>query len=238
MIAGGFTRFSFKCLELSPFLIERGNARIKERGLEHHFSFTEINLAHWRPERKFGAAFANHSLHHIEALEHVFDMIGEGLEPQGSFVASDMIGRNGHMHWPESLAIINALWTVIPDHWKQNRPLARFEETFVDHDCSTHGFEGIRAQDILPLLLERFHFHRFAAWGGLLDCFIGRAFGHNLRSQNPFDRKFVDAMWGTNQALVSRGVLTPTQMVAVMKKEKGPLVSAAGLDPAKCVRRG
>jgi SAM-dependent methyltransferase len=237
MIAGGFTRFNFECLELSPFLIERGNARIKERGLERHLSFTETNLADWRPERKFGAAFANHSLHHIEALEHVFDMIGKALEPQGSFVASDMIGRNGHMRWPESLAIINALWTVIPDHWKQNRPLARFEETFVNHDCSTHGFEGIRAQDILPLLLERFQFHRFAAWGGLLDCFVDRAFGHNLSSQKPFDRKFIDALWETNQALISLGVLTPTQMVAVLKKEKGPLVSAAGLDPAKCVRR-
>ena len=164
-------------------------------------------------------------------------MIGEGLEPQGSFVASDMIGRNGHMRWPESLAIINVLWTVIPDHWKQNRPLARFEETFVNRDCSTHGFEGIRAQEILPLLLERFQFHRFAAWGGLLDCFVDRAFGHNLSSQNPFDRKFIDTMWETNQALIRLGVLTPTQMVAVMKKEKGPLVSAAGLDPAKCVRR-
>ena len=238
MIAGGFTRFSFECLELSPFLIERGNARIKERRLERHLSFTETNLAHWRPERKFGTAFANHSLHHIEALEHVFDMIGEGLEPQGSFVAADMIGRNGHMRWPESLAIINALWTVIPDDWKQNRPLARFEETFINHDCSTHGFEGIRAQDILPMLLERFQFHRFAAWGGLLDCFVDRAFGHNLSSQNPFDRKFIDTLWETNQALIRLGVLTPTQMVAVMKKEKGPLVSAAGLDPAKCVRRG
>jgi hypothetical protein len=238
MIAGGFTRFSFECLELSPFLIERGNARIKERGLERHLSFTETNLAHWRPERKFGAAFANQSLHHIEALEHVFDMIGKGLELHGSFVAADMIGRNGHMRWPESLAIINALWTVIPDHWKQNRPLARFEETFVNQDCSTVGFEGIRAQDILPLLLDRFQFHRFAAWGGILDIFVDRVFGHNLSSEKSFDRKFIDTMWETNQALVRLGVLTPTQMVAVLKKEKGPLVSAAGLDPAKCVRRG
>ena len=98
MIAGGFTRFNFECLELSPFLIERGNTRIKERGLECHLSFTETNLAHWRPERKFGAAFANQSLHHIEALEHVFDMIGKGLEPQGSFVAADMIGRAQRSH--------------------------------------------------------------------------------------------------------------------------------------------
>ena len=186
MIAGGFTRFNFECLELSPFLIERGNARIKERGLDRHLSFTETNLAHWRPERKFGAAFANQSLHHIEALEHVFDMIGKGLEPQGSFVAADMIGRNGHMRWPESLAIINALWTVIPDHWKQNRPLGRFEETSVNQDCSTVGFEGIRAQDILPLLLDRFQFHRFAAWGGLLDCFIGPCVRAQPQVTEPF----------------------------------------------------
>jgi SAM-dependent methyltransferase len=234
MIAGGFTRFSFECLELSPFLIERGNARIKERRLERHISFTETNLAHWRLERKFGAAFANQSLHHIEALEHVFDMIGKGLEPRGSFVVSDMIGRNGHMRWPESLAIINAVWSVIPDHWKHNRPLARFEETFVNHDCSTHGFEGIRAQDILPLLLERFQFHRFATWGGLLDPFVDRAFGHNLSSQNPFDRKFIDALWETNQAPIKLGVLTPTQMVAVMKRRVHSSARRGSIQQSAC----
>ena len=78
-------------------------------------------------------------------------------------------------------------------------PLAQFENTFINHDCSTVGFEGIRAQDILPLLLDRFQFHRFAAWGGLLDIFVDRAFGHNLSSEKPFDREFIDTMWETNR---------------------------------------
>jgi hypothetical protein len=62
-------------------------------------------------------------------------------------------------------------------------------------------------------------------------------FRHNLSSEKPFDRKFIDTHVGNQPGPHPLGVLTLTQMVAVMKKEKGPLVSAARLDPAKCVRR-
>jgi SAM-dependent methyltransferase len=237
MLELGFTDFRFECLELSGFLIDRAQARLAGTPVAGHFTFTEADLSTWKPERQFGACFAHQSLHHIVALEHVFDQIRDNLAPGGSFLTSDIIGRNGHLRWPETLAIVNAIWAVAPDRWKHNRPLARFEKEFINWDCSTHGFEGVRAQDILPLLVERFHFHKLAAWGGILDPFIERAFGHNLSSENDVDRTFVDTVWASNRTLVRLGVIKPTQFVAVMKNEPGPLISADGLDPAACVRR-
>ena len=236
MLDLGYTDFCFECLELSTFLIDRARERVAGTRLEAHLRFVEIDLTQWAPTAPFGACFANHSLHHIIALEHVFDQIRAHLAPNGSFLTSDMIGRNGHMRWPETQAIIDAIWQVMPDAWKHNRSLKRFEREFVNWDCSSHGFEGIRAQDILPLLVERFHFHKLVAWGGIIDPFIDRAFGHNLDPQVDFDRQFVDTLWQTNRTLVSLGVIKPTQMIAVMKNEPGELRSCDNLDPALCVR--
>ena len=236
MLDLGYTDFCFECLELSTFLIDRARERVAGTRLEPHLRFVEIDLTQWAPAAPFGACFANHSLHHIIALEHVFDQIRAHLAPNGSFLTSDMIGRNGHMRWPETQAIINAIWQVMPDAWKHNRSLKRFEREFVNWDCSSHGFEGIRAQDILPLLVERFHFHKLVAWGGIIDPFIDRAFGHNLDPKVDFDRQFVDTLWQTNRTLVGLGVIKPTQMIAVMKNEPGNLMSCDNLDPACCVR--
>lgn len=238
MLKQGFTNFRFECLELSSFLIERAHERLAAANPEvaKRIVFREIDLTKWTPVEKFGGCFAHHSLHHIEALEHVFDQIKVGLAPRGTFLTSDMIGRNGHMRWPEVLAIINAIWIVAPDRWKHNRPLQRFEAEFINHDCSTHGFEGIRAQNILPELVKRFHFHKFAAWGGITDPFLDRAFGHNMTALNEQDRAFVDTLWETNRTLVRLGSIKPTQVVATMKNEPGKLISSDGLDPRACVR--
>lgn len=236
MLDLGYTDFCFECLELSTFLIDRARERVAGTRLEAHLRFVEIDLTQWAPAAPFGACFANHSLHHIVALEHVFDQIRAHLAPNGSFLTSDMIGRNGHMRWPETLAIIQAIWQVIPDAWKHNRPLKRFEREFGNWDCSNFGFEGVRAQDILPLLVERFHFHKLVAWGGIIDPFVDRAFGHNLDPDIEFDRRFIDQLWKCNRNLVKLGVVKPTQMIAVMKNEPGSLVSFDDLDPASCVR--
>jgi SAM-dependent methyltransferase len=238
MLELGFTDFRFECLELSSFLIERAQERLKARdpNLASRISFKEIELSQWEPKGSFGGCFAHQCLHHVEALEHVFSRIKKSLAPQASFVTSDMIGRNGHMRWPETLAIINAIWVLVPEDWKNNRPLQRFEQEFINHDCSTHGFEGVRAQDILPMCVEQFHFHKFSAWGGLIDPFVDRSFGHNLSSNNELDCAFINSLWEANRLLVRLGAIKPTQMIAVMKNEPGDLISSDGLVPASCIR--
>ncbi len=235
LVQQGFHDFKFHCLELSPVLIGRAQAAIAQAKLEQYISFEQVDLSVWAPRNSYGAAFAHHSLHHIVALEHVFDTLKLALAPGGSFLTSDMIGRNGHMRWPETLDILHRIWRAMPDRYRYNHLLARHEVLYENWDCSSESFEGIRAQDILPLLHERFHFEKFCAWGGLIDLFIDRCFGHNLDPALPVDQMFIDNVWALNQAAIHLGVVTPTQIIAVMKKEAGALKSN-GLLPKACIR--
>ena len=87
--------------------------------------------------------------------------IHHGLSKDGVFASIDMIGRNGHMRWPEALEEIERVWKFIPDQWKYNFQLQAYFDTYVNHDCSTVGFEGVRAQDILGILVDTFCFTGF-----------------------------------------------------------------------------
>lgn len=235
----GFERFTLECLEVSPVLIKRGEENIRFNDLTKYLSITAKDISDWKPKSEsLHGIMAHHSLHHMVHLESIFNSIAEGLNPNGVFVTNDMIGRNGHMRWPEVKAWIDRLWPVLPDRLKYNHQLRRFEKEFLDWDCSGEGFEGIRAQDILPLLIDCFDLERFLPYGGLVDIFIDRGFGHNFRVDDELDRAIIDFIQFANDRLIANREIKPTMMFAEMKK-KGlgkDWVTYDNWTPSYCVR--
>jgi SAM-dependent methyltransferase len=238
MLSCGLQHFQFECVELNPHLIERGQISVGEKGLGRHITFRQADLSAWCPDKVYGAAFAHHSLHHIVALERVFDEVAAHLDPRGSFVAADMIGRNGHMRWPEVLEPLQNLWAMLPRRRKYHHILGRVVDPYENWDCSKEGFEGIRAQDIMPCLVERFSFTRLCVWGGMLDALIDRGYGHNYDPDVKEDAALVDWLWEWDCARLKGRETTPTQIIGVMKMQMQPepLRSSFGLTPAECVR--
>jgi SAM-dependent methyltransferase len=216
----GETDFVVEAIELSPLRFDRARANATAAGVEKYLTLTEGDLNTWVPIGKYSAVIAKDTLHHVLGLEHLFDAIHEALEEDGVFLTTDMIGRNGHMRWPEALEIIEGIWKFIPDHYKINHQLKRVEKEYDNWDCSKKGFEGIRAQDILPLLVEKFTFRGFLGFGNLPDIFIERGFGHNLNVDDPHDTGFIDFLEQLNSLLIDLGYLKPTMMWGVMTRRK------------------
>ena len=179
----GLTDFVIECLELNPQMIERGKDLAAQSGVNANIVFVQDDFNRWKPNKQYAAIFAYQSLHHVLELEHLFAEVKRGLHPAGFFVTSDMIGRNGHQRWPEAMDALKPFWNELPFEYRRNRSLKRYEEEYVNHDCSTEGFEGIRAQDILPLLLRNFDFHMFIAFGNIIDVFVDRSFGDVYKRQ-------------------------------------------------------
>lgn len=212
-------KFFFICLELSPILVAKARNKIDREGLGDVLTVAQIDINQWKPKYTFAAVMAHHSLHHILDLEHLFTLIKENLAPKGRFITCDMIGRNGHMRWPESLKLIREIWKRIPRKYKFNHQAQRYDDYFDNWDCSIEGFEGIRAQDILPLLVKNFSFEVFYSYGSLIDPFIDRAFGPNYDPENKLDTAFIDYVHVLNERLISEGILKPTFLTGVMTNE-------------------
>jgi SAM-dependent methyltransferase len=239
LLRRGCDDFVIDCLELNPAMLERGMATARDIGVERHIRAVETDFNAWQPAQRYEGVLANQALHHVLKLESLYDAIHTALTPEGRFVTSDMIGRNGHMRWPEARRIVDELWPELPESYRFHRLLNRQESEFMDWDCSTEGFEGIRSQDVLPLLVERFHFETFLGFGNVIDLFIDRGFGPNFDPEGAWDRDFIDRVHARDVEGLLSGELKPTHIMAVMRTTPvagGPRVWR-NLTPERCVRR-
>jgi len=239
MVKMGCDDFKFHCVELSPFQIARGEEFVAKEGLEKHFVFVEDDFNTWKSAgEKYAGAMCHHALHHVQELEHLFSSIKEGLHSKGVFCTFDVVGRNGHKRWPEVLEIVKKIWAFLPEDKKYHHLLKVVQEEYVNWDCSTEGFEGIRSQDILPQLLETFSFKTFFAFGNLIDPFTSRGFGANYLPSEPRDIAFIDFIQYLNDLLIDLGHVKPTRMCAVMTPDQdGEVRCYKNWTPEFCLRK-
>jgi SAM-dependent methyltransferase len=237
LLARGMEDFSILCLDISEGALGRANEAIEAQGLAGRISTQSHDFNHGLPPGEFDVVIANQSLHHVVELERLFDSVRERLGDHGCFLISDTIGRNGHQRWPEARALVEQAWQWMPPSYRYNHPLQRQEDTFLDWDCSLEGFEGIRAQDILPLLLERFQPGVFLAWGNIIDVFIDRGFGHHFRRQSEWDLHFIDMVQAMDHDAITSGRISPTHMLARFQKTAPRCVHASGIAPHEALRR-
>ncbi|MBI4001650.1 MAG: class I SAM-dependent methyltransferase [Nitrospira defluvii] len=217
LVASGITNFRLDCIEVNPHMLLRGRDRASSKQVLPYLRFVESDVKIWHCDNEYAVVIANQSLHHFQDLEVLFEKIRLAIGEAGVFVVSDVIGRNGHMRWPEALEVIHEIWRTLPDRYKYNHLLNRSERMYENWDCSVGGFEGIRAQDILPLLTDTFRFELFLAYGNIIDIFIDRAFGHNFDVQADADRQFIDRIAQLDEELLAAGKVKPTHLIASMR---------------------
>lgn len=221
LVAHGMHNFTIQCIDISPVALARGKELAEREGVGAHITVFPTDLNGWKPEPGgYHVVMAFQSLHHFMNLETIFDDVHRALSDDGVFFTNDMIGKNGHQRWPEALTITESLWNLLEPRHKINRHSNQIEEAFVNRDYSEADFEGIRCQDILPLLRQRFHFDVFIPFLNVSQPFIDRVFGHNFRVENSFDREFVEFLSTLDDHAIETGRITPTQMLAVMQKTK------------------
>ena len=212
----GATDFLFRCFDLNPAMLERGRAAANKAGLESQFSFEAGDLSNIEFDAdSVDVFFANQSLHHIVELEVLFERIFNGLSESGALLICDMIGRNGHMMWPEALFYVDLLWSSLPIDKKFHHVLKATHENFPNTDFSNVGYEGVRAQDILPLLISFFSADVFLGVSNIARPFTSRGYGANFDVQNnDSDRAFIDFVARMDDELIDRGIVKPTLAIA------------------------
>jgi SAM-dependent methyltransferase len=235
--ARGNADFIIDCVDLNPAMLERGRASAAGHELSAHLSFVQADFNAWSPEHEYDAVIANQALHHVLKLEDLFAHIRSSLKPHGLLIVSELVGRNGHQRFPEALAIVHEFWRRLPPSYRFNRQLQRYEELYINYDCSIDGFEGIRAQDILPLLLKNFHFQVFIGFANVIEPFVDRGFGYNFDAQSPWDRNFIDAVHRRDEQEFAAGHLKPTHILAVLSNDTSvPTLCHPPLTPEFSVR--
>lgn len=239
LVNKGIKNFIIECMDINAAMHKRTMQLAKNENVSHHLTTLQEDFNHWQADKKYDLILANQSLHHVVELEHLFTEIYQNLTPNGKFITSDMIGRNGHMRWPEALGIVQEFWPELPKKYTYNKPYRRYEKQYINHDCSVRSFEGVRAQDILPLLVEKFEFEMFLPFANVIIVFIDRIFGHHFDVDKEWDLDFIDRVHQADEKAIMAGTIKPTQMMAVMTKSKiakTQLINS-NLTPEFCIRK-
>ena len=237
LLSNKVTNFVLDCIDVNPDMLKRGEDLATTEQVLPYLRFVPSDVRGWSLDDPYALVIANQSLHHFQELELLFEKTQRAIGRDGVFVISDVIGRNGHMRWPEAMDIINGIWKTMPEKYKYNHLLRRYERMYDNWDCSKGGFEGVRAQEILPLLMKTFQFELFLAYGNVIDIFIDRAFGHNFDVNDDDDKRFIDKVAQLDEDLIERGRVKPTHLIAVMRNLPGGETKVyRHLTPEFCVR--
>jgi len=222
LLADGIKDFHIIGADISPSLLARFAEKITEARLDKWMKPVNLDLNASTLKGPWTMVMANHALHHFVELEHIFDYCLSTLEPSGLFVSNDMIGRNGHQRWAEAGLILRALWPLLSVEQKYHLQLQRYSEEFIDHDCSGEGFEGVRSQDVLPLLLERFYPVAFLGAGGFVDIMVDRGYGHGFDMKRTEHAALVRFVSDLNEMLLDADMVKPTIMFGYFALQDQP----------------
>lgn len=239
LISAGVQSLTIVCMDINEAMFKRGSELAEKEGVADHLTFLQADFNNWKSEGFYDLIIAHQSLHHVVELEHLFAEIKKSLPAEGYFITSDIIGRNGHKRWPETVKVLRQIWREMPKRYCYNHQLNMVQKRFVNHDCSVDSFEGIRAQDILPLLIKNFHFETFIPFANLILIFIDRGLGPNFDINNPEDIAFIDRIHELDESLMLAGTIQPTQLMAAMQLNPSDTMRLRHpkLTPEFCLRK-
>lgn len=237
LLAAGHDAFTIDCVHFDPGALARGRTRAADAGVAAHIRTIAGDPDAHALEGRYDAIVANFSLHNVVDLERLCGVLHAALADDGVLLVAGMIGRNGHQRWPEARAIVEEYWRELPESYRWNVQLQRQEHEFHDWDCAQGGVEGVRAQDVLPLLRERFGFEQFLAFSNAIDPFVDRSFGPHFDPALERDRAFIDKVQARDEHEILIGRIKPTHMIGVLRRDRTVATKSwRHLTPEFCVR--
>ncbi len=232
----GVRNVRMRLLEVNPEMQRRARQAAEQGGFADRIDCVVADFNSWQADTEHDVVVGFQALHHVLELEHLYGQIRDSLHPSGVLVVHDMIGRNGHRRWPEALEVIERIWSTLPPELRHNAITGEVDQFYDDIDCAGEGFEGVRAQDVLPVLLDYLHPGLFLAYGNVIDPFVDRVYGGNFDMDRARDRMLIDHLGVLDDTLIDLGSVTPTRLIATFHPDPQPLRVYGDRTPQHCIR--
>ena len=206
----------FDAYDVSPGAVESAKKAAIEAGILERINYKVGDLNHIQLKRHaYDAVFSSMSIHHIQALENVFESVRASLRPSGLFIINEYIGPNRFQLPPVQIGLINDMLEILPQrlrkiirggqitsdikHSYEVLPLTWFDE----NDPS----EAVRSGDIMAILERFFTVLEFKPYGGALLQFIVEDIVGNFDDNDQEDRAWLEMLEFVENKLEEVGVI-------------------------------
>jgi ubiquinone/menaquinone biosynthesis C-methylase UbiE len=228
MIASRLSRpFEIIAIDLNSRLFAEAERRARSEDFNIQFVPADMNFISIQPGA-FDVIYAHASLHHALNLEHLFDQIYCGLKDNGRLVVLDIIGKTQVLFWKENVEFAARLIRNLPFRYRpwvsklfwrsvMFNPYSVIEP--YSEPAIQVGMEGIRQEEIEPLLQQRFtpvKLFKYNAYMRLI-C-TNPAIGPRLDPAQPRARAYLDKLIDLEMQQIENGNLRATELLGVFEK--------------------
>ncbi len=207
----------FTCADINPRQVRAGSDLARDCGISTsmHFMTLDCELPFELPPQD--VIIVNQFFHRVHDLGALCRSLRASLAPDGVLASSDIIGRNGHMLWPDVAAVVDAAWNDLPDEKRMDHHFGRVQTRYQPIDHAAYCNQSVHAQDVVERLLETFDFELFFTFGGAIMPFLERRVGFNFDPQDADDRAFIDALHSRDACALGRGDYPASNMIATLR---------------------
>lgn len=211
---------AFTCVDFNGGLLRTAKTAASAQGVSTAMEFLRLDCNRLPELAPYDVILVNQFFHHVEALETFCASLSACLAEGGRLLTSDVIGRNGHLLWPDVEDAVAMLWTVLPEQRRYDRYFGRILDTYRPVDHASYSNEGIRAQDVVECLLAEFDFEVFFPWGGSIMPFIERRVGFNFDVNDATDRAFIRSVDGADMEALDQQRYPASNMIASLRHKE------------------
>ena len=212
-------RAHITCIDFNSELLRIATRQAASLGLSDAMAFVALDCNRFPQFPASDVIIVNQFFHHVENLEGFCAGLQRALSADGRLVTSDIIGRNGHMLWPDVESEVLRCWEELPSTQRMDRYFGKVQRRYRPIDHSAYSNEGIRAQDIVGCLLDTFDFEVFFTFGGSIMPFVERRVGFNFDPGVAADRLFIDRIDAQDAAALLAGTYPPSNMIATLRQK-------------------
>lgn len=171
----------------------------------------------------YDVVIAHSVLHHVENLEHAYAQIERALKPEGTLLVNEYAGPNRFQYSDDVHAMINGLLRALPPYLRRGALTGRtYEEKArptVEEMIHNDPSEAVRAEELMPMLRERFDVVEQRDLGGTLMQHVLYDIVLNFRFEDPVARSLLEMMLAFESALVDEGRLASGFVLCAARKK-------------------
>lgn len=219
--------FEIIAVDLNPHLFAEAERRARAENFNIRFVPLDMNFISIRPA-SFDVIYAHASLHHVLNLEHLFDQIHHGLKDNGRFVILDIIGKTQVLFWKENVEFAARLIRRLPLRYRPQAGKRIWRHLMLDpysiipryaEPAIQVGMEGIRQEEIDPLLQQRFTPVKLFKYNAYMRMICTNPYlGPRLDPDRAPARAYLEKLIELEMQQISTGKLRATELFGVFQK--------------------
>jgi len=225
----GLAQYNFarlhEAVDIAEGALERAKLAARELGLSHiKYDLGDLNRLTLERDA-YDVIFGISSVHHVRALEHLFEQVRAGLKPGGYFFLDEFIGPSQFQWTDEQVRLVNEMLAGLPPAYrrrvsKPGRSKPPVVRPTIARMNAGDPSEAIRSAEIVPLLGRYFEIVEFKGYGGSLLHLLLEDIAGNFRPADPQSMRYLERLFEEEDRLIASGQLQHDFGVVIARRSR------------------